>query len=87
MDIYPGEKLIARSVRMLIGNIPLLYMPRFSQNLSSKEPVVTFTPGFDKEWGIFILSNWRYRFNENFKGIIHVDAREKKDLAWGVDLN
>jgi len=87
MDIYPGDKLIARSVRMLVGNLPILYMPRMTQDLSKKEPLVTFTPGMDKEWGIFLLSNWRYRFNENFKGIIHIDAREKRDLAWGIDLN
>jgi len=87
MDIYPGDKLIARSVRMFIGNIPLLYLPKMTQDLSKKEPMVTFTPGFDKDWGIFLLSNWRYYLNENLKGIIHVDVREKKDIAWGIDLD
>jgi len=48
---------------------------------------VTFTPGMDKDWGFFILSNWRYKLGENVKGIIHVDAREKRDLAWGIDVN
>jgi len=87
MDIYPGDKLIARSVRMLIGNLPMLYLPKMTQDLRSKEPRVTFTPGYDKEWGMFLLSNWRYGFNDNFKGIIHLDARERKDIAWGIDLN
>jgi len=87
MDIYPGDKLIARSVRMLIGNLPVLYMPKMTQDLRSKEPRVTFTPGMDKDWGIFLLSQWRYGFSDNFKGIIHIDAREKRDLAWGIDLD
>ena len=87
MDMYPGEKLIARSVRMLIGKIPLLYLPRFTQNLSEKKPKVLFTPGYDKDWGMFVLSKWRYYFNENFKGIIRLDARERKDIAWGIDLD
>jgi len=87
MDVYPGDKLIARSVRMLIGNIPMLYLPRFTQDLREKKPKVIFTPGYDKEWGMFVLSQWRYHFNENFKGIVHVDAREKKDIAWGVDVD
>ena len=87
MDIYPGEKLVARSVRMLLGKIPLLYLPRFTQDLRDKEPRVIFTPGFDKDWGLFLLSSWRYHWNENFKGIIHVDAREKRDIAWGIDLD
>ena len=87
MDVYPGDKLIARNVRMIIGKIPLLYIPRFTQDLTGKEPVVTFVPGMDKEWGLFLLSSWRYRFNENFKGIVHLDAREKRDVAWGIDLD
>ena len=87
MDIYPGEKLIARSVRMLIGKIPLLYLPRFTQDLRSKEPRVIFTPGFDKDWGIFLLSQWRYNIGENVKGVFHLDAREKRDIAWGIDVN
>lgn len=87
MDMYPGEKLVARSIRMLIGNIPILYMPRFTQDLSRKEPRVTFTPGYDKDWGMFVLSNWRYGTSDNFKGIIHLDLRERKDFAWGIDLD
>jgi len=87
MDIYPGDKLIARSVRMLIGNLPVLYLPKMTQDLTSKEPLVTFTPGMDKDWGIFLLSQWRLKFNENFKGIFHLDAREKRDIAWGFDMN
>jgi len=31
MDIYPGEKLVARSIRMLIGNLPMLYLPKMTQ--------------------------------------------------------
>ena len=87
MDMYPGEKLIARSVRMLIGKIPLLYLPRFTQDLRNKKPKVLFTPGYDKEWGMFLLSQWLYQFNENFKGVIRLDAREKKDVAWGIDVD
>ncbi len=87
MDMYPGDKLIARSVRMLIGKIPLLYLPRFTQDLRNKKPKVIFTPGYDKEWGMFVLSKWRYHFSESFKGIIRLDAREKKDIAWGINLD
>jgi len=87
MDIYPGDKLVARSIRMLVGNLPMLYLPKMTQDLTSKEPRVTFTPGYTNDWGMFLLSDWRYKINENIKGIIHVDAREKKDIAWGIDVN
>lgn len=87
MDMYPGDKLVARSVRMFVGKLPMLYLPKFTQDLRGKKPTVVFTPGYDKEWGMFLLSQWFYHLNEGFKGVIHLDAREKKDIAWGVDLD
>jgi len=87
MDIYTGEKLVARGVRMFISNLPVFYIPRMTQDLRDKKPVVTFTPGRTKEWGTFVLTQTRYHLNENFKGIFHLDAREKRDIAWGFDLN
>ena len=87
LDMYPQERLTARNVRMFLGKFPLLYIPRFSQRLDGKEPWVRFTPGRSKEWGIFLLSEWRYYFNENFKGYLHFDAREKKNVAEGFDVS
>jgi len=87
MDIYPGDKLIARNVRMFISKLPVLYIPKFTQDLSKKKPIVTFTPGHDKEWGTFLLTQWRYYFSDNFKGIAHVDVRERKGVGWGFDVN
>ena len=86
MDVYPKDKLVARRVKFMLGNFPILYLPRFTQDISGKEPFVTFTPGFDKQWGIYLLSAWRYKFNDHLKGFIHLDAREKKDIAEGLDL-
>lgn len=85
IDVYPNDKLIARHVRMKIGKVPILYIPRFTQDLTGKRPIVTLTPGYDKQWGMFLLSAWRYQFNEQVKGTFHLDAREKKDIAWGWD--
>jgi len=87
MDIYPGDKMVARNVRMFLGKIPMMFIPRLTQSLKSTEPRVTFTPGYDKEWGMFVLSSWRYNLKENVTGVVHVDARERKDIAWGIDVN
>jgi LPS-assembly protein len=85
IDVYPNDKLIARHVRMKIGKVPILYIPRLTQDLTGKKPIVTLTPGYDKQWGMFLLSAWRYQLNEQVKGTFHLDAREKKDIAWGWD--
>ncbi len=87
IDIYPKDKLVARKVRMKVGGVPLLYLPKFSQDLTGKKPRMTFTPGYTKEWGIFLLTATRYELNDSLKGIIHLDAREKKDIASGLDIS
>ncbi len=87
LDIYPGEKAVARNVRMVVGKVPLMFIPRFSQVINDKKPRVIYTPGYDKDWGAFLLQKWRYYFNEDFKGTIHLDYRERKDFAWGIDTD
>ncbi|MCK5215073.1 MAG: LPS-assembly protein LptD [Candidatus Omnitrophica bacterium] len=87
IDIYPGEKAVARNVRLLVGRIPIFFMPRFTQNLDEKKPAVIYTPGYDGDWGAFLLTKWRYKLNEYIKGAVHLDYRQRKDLAWGVDMD
>ncbi len=86
MDIYPGDMVKAYHVLYLLGNVPLLYLPTYTQNLQDKMLHVQVQPGKDKIWGLYVLTAWRYYLNENAKGRIHLDYREKKDLATGVDL-
>lgn len=86
IEVHPGDKMVARNVIWYFGKLPIMYIPKFVQSLEDKKPRVILTPGYDKEWGMFLLSQWRYYFSENFKGTIHLDAREKKDMAEGLDL-
>jgi len=86
IDIYPGDKAVARSVRMVIGKVPILYIPKYVQDLRDNKPMVIITPGYDNDWGAFLLSKWRYYLNEGARGIVRLDWREKKDVASGIDL-
>jgi len=86
IEIYPGEKMVARRSKLVLGKVPLLYLPRLTQRLDGKKPLVVFTPGYNKEWGMFVLSKTFFHINDNLKGFIRVDAREKRDVAEGLDL-
>lgn len=85
LDVYPSDKVVARNVRMFIGKVPIMYLPKYSQKLNDR-PLVVFTPGYDKNWGAFLLQSWRYRLNEQVKGILHLDYRDRKGFAPGLDL-
>jgi len=86
VTMYPGDKVQAKNVRMVVGKMPLFYLPHFTQVIDGKKPIVTYTPGYDKKWGTFLLTTWSYYFNENLKGKLHLDYRERKDFASGADV-
>lgn len=85
MEIFPDDKVTARAMTFRVANTPILYMPKFTQNLKDDRMHVQVTPGKSKDWGLFILTAWRYDLLNNSGGRVHLDYREKKDLAWGID--
>lgn len=86
IDIYPKDKVIANNVKMFVGKVPVIYIPKYTQRLDDKRPRVIYTPGYDKNWGAFLLTQWRYYLTDNVKGTIHLDYRDRKGFAPGLDL-
>jgi len=81
---YPGRKIVAKNVVMKVGKIPVFYIPYYVQPAKDKLPRVTLVPGKDDDMGYYMLSAWRYYFNESFKGRIHLDYYEKKGFGRGI---
>ena len=86
VEVYPGKKLVGRQVKMVIGNMPLIYIPKFTQRLDDNKPILTFIPAYTKDWGATLLTTYRYYFNDNLKGNLHLDVREKRGIASGFDV-
>lgn len=85
VQIFLNRKIVAKHVSFFVGNAPIFYMPLYVQPLFEKKPEVTIIPGHTGDWGYYGLTAWRYYFNDNSKGHIHFDYREKKGLAEGID--
>ena len=85
LELFPEDKVTTRAMTFRVANTPIIYMPKYTQNLKDDRMHVQVTPGKSKDWGLFILTAWRYDFLANSGGRIHLDYREKKELAWGID--
>ena len=81
---YPGRKIVAKNVVLKVGKIPVFYIPYYLQPAKDKLPRVSLVPGKDKDMGFYILSAWRYYFNEAFKGRLHLDYYQNKGLGRGI---
>ncbi|MFH1768357.1 MAG: hypothetical protein ABH858_04260 [Candidatus Omnitrophota bacterium] len=87
IKIYPGDRVVARNVRFVVGKIPVFYTPYYSHSLKDKHSPVEVIPGKNKEWGQYVLTNWRYYFNDNRRGWVHADWYEKRGWGYGFTHN
>ncbi|MBF0531550.1 MAG: LPS-assembly protein LptD [Candidatus Omnitrophica bacterium] len=85
IEIYPQDKVIARNVLMKVGNVPLMYIPKISQNLQNPKPQWEVIPGYKKRWGAFLLGQWRYFGDEHLKAVVHADYRQLIGMGYGLD--
>ncbi len=81
--IYPGDKVVAKSVVFYIRNMPVFYMPEYIQK--EDRPAITIIPGRNREWGWFMLTAWRYYLSDDVRGNVRLDYRELKGWAKGLD--
>ncbi len=87
IDIYPEDKIIAKSVVMKILDVPVFYFPVYVQSLKEKTFRLGVLPGRNKEWGFYLLTYYRYYLSEGLKGKLRLDWREKWGLAPGLDAD
>lgn len=84
MDYYQGDKAVARGVKIYAGPVPVMYLPRYTQDLKNK-PWFTFAPGHSKDLGYFLLTRSRMKINDYWTFTLRVDAYERTGLAWGME--
>jgi len=84
MDVYPGDKAIARGVTMFLGRVPIMHLGKYVQDLKNK-PWFTFMPGSDKDLGLFMLTRSRFKLTENTTTTLLLDAYERQGFGWGSE--
>jgi hypothetical protein len=84
ITVYPGEKVVAKNMTLMVGKVPVFYIPFFSQSLKEKSFPVELIPGKNSEWGYYVLTRWRYNLSESQQGKVVLDWYEKRGQGLGV---
>ncbi|MBD3295896.1 MAG: LPS assembly protein LptD, partial [Candidatus Omnitrophica bacterium] len=84
--IFPDDKVISRNVVFRIGDVPVLWLPYYYHPFIQNRAKVQLIPGWDTDWGYFLLSAWRFYLRGNSKVDLLLDYRTRKGPATGADL-
>ncbi|MBU4376232.1 MAG: LPS export ABC transporter periplasmic protein LptC, partial [Candidatus Omnitrophica bacterium] len=87
IKVYLGERVTMWNAFFLLGNVPVMYIPYYNHPLKDNMPQMDIVPGYDKEWGAYALTSWRYFFHPDSKGHINLDYRSKRGLGEGADYS
>ncbi len=87
VDFFPHNKIEIKDTGFYVGDTPLLYVPKFKH--SFQDPFMNFQvePGYKKNWGPYLLTAWRYQFNEYVTGRLYLDYRQDLGFAEGFGVN
>ncbi|MBF0386995.1 MAG: LPS-assembly protein LptD [Candidatus Omnitrophica bacterium] len=86
IEVFLGDKAIARNSTMYLGGVPVMYMPKYVQDLRKNRPHFSVIPGYSKAWGGFLLTKYRVYPAEGVETVYHLDYRERKGWGYGLDV-
>ncbi|MBF0570221.1 MAG: hypothetical protein HQL18_05570, partial [Candidatus Omnitrophica bacterium] len=86
IEFYPNDKAIAHNSTMYFGGVPVMYLPKYSQDLKDDRPHFSVTTGYSKKWGAFVLMAYRVYPVYGIETVYHLDYRQSKGLGSGLDF-
>ena len=87
LTIIPGQSFEAEDATLLLGNVPVMYWPKYSRALETHGNYWVVTPGFRSLYGPYALGTYHHTFSTNFSTDLHLDYRQKRGLGVGPDFN
>ncbi|MCX5701917.1 MAG: LPS export ABC transporter periplasmic protein LptC [Candidatus Omnitrophica bacterium] len=87
VDFFTGDKIRTEGDTFYAGNLPIFGIHRYNHSLSDPLMDIQVSPGKNKDWGVYLLTGWRYNLTDNINGRVYLDYRGRLGLAEGFGLN
>ncbi len=85
--IVPGRYVEAHDAMLCAGDVPVFYLPYYRHDLNQDQNQFTFLPGYRSAFGPYLLSSYNWLLNDQLRGAVHADYREKRGPGAGPDFN
>ena len=86
IEYRPNDEVVMKNVVLYVGKIPVFYFPLFVQSLQDSRPAYQFEVGAGGQFGAFIENKYNWVADNQLRGTVEFDAREKRGYAGGVDV-
>ena len=86
VEYRPNDEVVLKNVLLYIGDVPVFYFPIFVQSLTDSRPAYQFEVGTGGQFGAFIENKYNWVADNQLRGTVEFDAREKRGYAGGVDM-
>jgi len=85
--IYPNDRVVLLNTTLYVGKIPVMWVPYAFSSLNHNG--LQFSPGYDSQWGGFLLSAYTVALGagDNFLATVRSDYRTLHGYAVGFDAN
>lgn len=84
--VVPGKYVKARDAVVMLGNVPVFYLPYYYHSLENDPNHFTFLPGYRSVYGPFLLTRYDWVWDERLSGGVNLDYRLSRGLGMGPDF-
>jgi len=81
------NRTVFRNVTMYAGNIPIMWWPKITYQPGSSDFALQATPGFNSEWGAFLLLAYGLEPRPGLYTKPRLDFRSSRGVAAGLDTH
>lgn len=85
IELYPNDVVVLKNIFVYIGDVPVLWLPIYAQPLDDNRTAYQWTVGSSSAFGPYFYNKYNWAWDKQLKGTVHLDVREKRGFAGGVD--
>ncbi|MBU6410746.1 MAG: LPS assembly protein LptD, partial [Verrucomicrobia bacterium] len=85
--IVPGKYVEAWNAVLYVDGVPSFYFPYYHRALGARANHFSFLPGYRTKFGPYLLTSYRWYWNNAVDGVVRADYRERRGGAGGANLN
>ena len=80
---FPDGRVRAYHATVKVGDMPVFFWPAISVDTNADSGQVEVSPGYDSDWGAYLLLGREWRLDERTRTKMRLDFRSKRGVAVG----